>query len=407
MLFKPNSGNYPTGVSKFGNKFGKTHPGFNDMYYGFEVSKKISDDGVLGFDPSDPSGKDEDQQSAAEALATPAPAVPEPAAATPAPVVNPTPATAAMPSPVTPAAVDNSKSMTLSPAELDIVSISKTDAEKAILDGKVIVTDSEVLSQLNKQPSLSLFANPYGWSDMDKGFGLDPVALSEKSGVICRFFKMNNQYIGNIYKDNDPTNKGVFICRAATDINNQVVKQTVFENLGARKGFATTWKPIISIDPKNWETGYKSINVGQMVTEKDRTFKAFGICRTLKNGTTDEYHIGRAIVDGTTTHCYLKRGGMQVDLTPDELQKTEIMVRPSSVTDAPSVVLSTVVGPNTVVPVATAVAPVASVPVPATAAVMPVATAAVASVATAPAPVAPAVVPVATAVAPIAAAIAK
>ncbi|MBP9752723.1 MAG: hypothetical protein KBD31_02810, partial [Proteobacteria bacterium] len=63
MLFKPNSGNYPTGVSKFGNKFGKTHPGFNDMYYGFEVSKKISDDGVLGFDPSDPSGKDEDQQS--------------------------------------------------------------------------------------------------------------------------------------------------------------------------------------------------------------------------------------------------------------------------------------------------------------------------------------------------------
>ncbi|CAO5676221.1 MAG: hypothetical protein HEEMFOPI_00975 [Holosporales bacterium] len=273
-----------------------------------------------------------------------------------APVALPATTTAAATPPSKPestpsgAVVDNSKTMTISSSELDQPTISKEDAIKGIHDQKVIVTDPDSVSSLNTQPAISIYGLPYKWTMMDKGFALDPVVLSEKSGVICRFFKGNNAYVGNVYKDNDPVNKGAFICRAATDINNQVIKETVFQNLGSYKGVTTTWKPILSTNLKNWETGYTQFNVGDLVTEKDTSFKAPGICRTLKEGTTDEYHIGRAIMDGTTPHCYLKRGGFQVDLTPDELQKTEVMIRPSSVQDVPSTTLSTVVAPNFAAP---------------------------------------------------------
>jgi hypothetical protein len=463
QLFKPNSGNYPTGIAKVGNKFGKTHPGINGTYYTFEGAKEIgSDKTMLGFDIADPSGKDEDQQAPAAVNATPTPVVeaapvnaaapavnatstpvveaapvsaavpavsttptpvveaapvsaaapavsttPTPAVATapvsaaaptvsttPTPVVEaapvnaaasavsttptpaveaapvsaaapavsttPTPAVATVPVSVTAPAVNvmptTSSSNVVSANEVVKVSSPVDEVMKSVENGQVAIASSDELNQLNKQPSIDLFGEPFGWTERNKGFALDPVALSDKSGVICRFFKGDKAYVGNVYNDNQATEeqikkangKPIFVCRAATDIENQVFKEDIFENLGSRKGTTTVWKPILSTSKENWETGYKKYNVGDLVTAKDRTFKAVGICRILKQGTSDEFHIGNAMFDANNNpHCFLKRGGFTVDLGQDEMLKTEVLARPLSDSNAtPATTLTTVVQPQ-------------------------------------------------------------
>ena len=200
-----------------------------------------------------------------------------------------------------------------------------------IEQGKMIASDPDSAVLLEQQPAVDLLGEPYAWVRLGRGFAMDPVELSPHNGVICRFLEQGTMYIGNLYKNKfeSPQAKiGDIICRAATNLDNLVYLTKNFETLSAREGALPLWQPMIVVQPENWETGYRTINVGQTVTENDKTFKVYGVCRTQKEKNPAHYHIGRAEVDEAgQKHCFMKKGGKQQDWTGDDLNQVEVLAR--------------------------------------------------------------------------------